>query len=208
VIPNSEERFKEALPVQASFWMPSEQEILDDTALGFFHDVWILVDVDAAEARAVVTEERQILDYLDSLANTADEFEELATAVESADPDSLDHKRFPADSIDENWIRRDDFPPLEGLEVGVAGLSYALAAMGCVPQASCRGHLGRGAWSPYPVVYVAIDEPRARRLEALVADTGCGFCIDPERSELLVVAAASITSMSRLAEALLTDLAA
>jgi len=68
---------------------------------------------------------------------------------------------------------------LGGLELGVAGLATALATIGgCFPAASCRAHSSKQSWSPYPVVLLATDEFRTRRLETDVASAGCGFVVD------------------------------
>jgi hypothetical protein len=76
---------------------------------------------------------------------------------------------------------------LGGLELGVAGLVHALASVGCFPAASCRGHSGPEAWARHPVVYLAVDRPRASVLEQFVQVAGYGFGVDLERSDLLII---------------------
>jgi hypothetical protein len=97
-----------------------------------------------------------------------------------------------------------DIPPdLGGLEVGVAGLSYGLNAVGIVTAASCRGHTGRTAWSIAPVVSFAADRQQALHLQRLVSRTGCTFFIDDVRRNLLVVHGRSVTHTMALADAVI-----
>jgi hypothetical protein len=94
---------------------------------------------------------------------------------------------------------------LEGLEIGVAGLAYALAAAGMYPAASCRGHVGPNAWSSSPVVFFVADRPHAEVLQPLVKESGCGFEVDPARSQLLVILSVSIAEMLALGRRILDN---
>jgi hypothetical protein len=92
---------------------------------------------------------------------------------------------------------------LEGLELGVAGLVYALASVGCVPAASCRGHSRPHAWAERPIVLLAADRARAEWLRPLVSGAGCGFCLDDVRPQILGIEAPSIDEMTALARLVL-----
>lgn len=88
------------------------------------------------------------------------------------------------------------------MEVGVAGLSLALTALGCLSVASCRSHPER-SWSPVPVVVFGfLDEVRGV-LETACGGTGCGLVVPADRPELLVVEAPSLLAANALGSALL-----
>jgi hypothetical protein len=197
------------LPVNARYWIPEEEDVTDE-GIGYFHETWLISDVSAEHAASVLAEDERLLDLVDSLARTNEEYETFATAVEHGELVDLPHisvddprrEAFLAE-IDEE----DDFAPLEGLEIGVAGVVYALSAAGFLTAASCRGHVGRAAWSDEPVVFVATDRSRARRLAPLVASHRCGFAIDFDRPELLVIRASSTREMTDLARSVLGEAA-
>lgn len=97
-------------------------------------------------------------------------------------------------------------PALEGLEVGVAGLVYALSAAGMFPAASCRGHADPASWSAVPVVMFAADRGHAEALQPLVESSRCGFDLDPIRPELLVINGRSVEDTLRLGRAVLASI--
>lgn len=127
-----------------------------------------------------------------------DDFERLAAVAESAAVDS------PGEDISEEERAAlsevvSDLPELGGLELGVAGLAYALATVRILPAASCRSHPDR-SWSDAPVVLFAATEFRARALQPWVEESGCTFTLDENRPELLVVRGWSISNTMALAE--------
>src|SRR5713101_7338219 len=98
----------------------------------------------------------------------------------------------------------EDFDRLaHAVELGVAGLVYALATVRIIPAASCRGHPGDRAWSDAPVVLFATTEYRAKALQPLVEAADCRFGIDTARRDLLAVAGRSILNTMALADAVL-----
>ncbi|WP_248830285.1 hypothetical protein [Frankia sp. Mgl5] len=184
------------IPKAAAYWLPSDDDLTDDEGFGYFRDNWVIADLGPGVASGIVEEERKIIDGLCLLADSPDHFAELATAVEGRD--SID---LPAGSDLADVLLRGpyDEPTLDGLEIGVAGLTYALAEFGAFPAASCRGHGDRHAWSDHPVVYFAASRRVVQQLQPLVEESGCGFTIDPARPELLVILAPSVFETSRLA---------
>jgi hypothetical protein len=183
--------------------MPAENEISEE-GIGFFRDVWTILDVSLSDAADVVADERVAATAVDAVATDPGSFERLAIVVEEHNPD------FPSeDPADEASIellaRHADVHTvgLPGLEIGVAGLSYALAAIGCVPAASCRSHVGKHSWSDRPVVLAAIDRAHAEWLQPLVERSSCGFDIDNHRPDFLVIHARSISEMMDLATMIL-----
>jgi hypothetical protein len=140
---------------------------------------------------------------VDDLAGTEEDFDRLARCVEDWDPDEQEIDASPAElSVLEAFLGQSDSAEIGGLELGVAGLVYGLAAGGMVPAASCRGHAGPQPWSDSPVVLFATDERHASTLDPLVRDAGCVFDIDPARPELVAIAATSIANLMALASAL------
>jgi hypothetical protein len=176
------------IPEGAQFWKPQLTEN-DDEGIGFFRDVWTIIDVTPAEAKAVIASEKAILDVVDQLADSPEHFDRLAYTVEWWNPDEqepddlLQKERNAIESV----MGEHSANPLESLELGVAGLVLALAASGAVTAASCRGHATAEAWSEAPVVYFAAGEATARALEPLVDIAGCVFSADATRPQLLCV---------------------
>jgi hypothetical protein len=195
------------LPDDAEFWIPGPDDI-NEEGFGYFHNVWPIVDVPEDEAREMLRRDRTVSSFASELASTEDEFNTIAKVIETGEShyvEDLVADKHPA--LDPYIPEDEDDPvPLDGLEVGVAGLVYALSAAGAYPAASCRGHPGKHAWSAVPVVIFAIDRCRAHVLAPLVRDAGCGFGIDPARQELLSVYSPSIEGMISLAEAIMGKL--
>ncbi|RFU21036.1 hypothetical protein D0Z06_13220 [Geodermatophilus marinus] len=188
------------LPAAATYWMPKRSEI-DEEGIGFFRDVWTITDVPFGEARSMVREERRLATAVADLAETPEDFDRIAHVVETG----LDGDREDVGPAERAVLEPvvSEEPPLDGLELGIAGLVYALAAVGMVPAASCRGHCDERAWSDHPVVLFAATRYRAQALAGLIEPTGCRFDIDPARPDLLLVAGRSIGDTMSLAEAIL-----
>jgi hypothetical protein len=181
--------------------MPTLSELENEEGIGYFRDVWTIVDVEPEDARYVIAREKDLVQAIDSLAATAEDFERLAAAVECWDPDEIDVETSAREfEVLNSIVGQEDSADVGGLELGVAGLVHALAATGIVPAASCRGHRGVRPWSESPVVLFATDECRAQLLEPLAREAHCIFDIDEDRPELLVVAAASVRNLMSLAE--------
>lgn len=198
------------LPSDAIFWLPSTGQGDDGHGLGYFHDTWVIRDVPPELASEVLRTEFGLAGLVDEAARSPEEFEMLLSAVESPDPENVDCADFGhvSEELMEELVS--DVPPdLEGLELGVAGLVHALAAYGCVPAASCRGHVydaPRRPWSDRPVAFFASDRERAEQLVPLARISGCGFNVDPERPRLILVEAPSIVESMRLAEEILRSI--
>jgi hypothetical protein len=210
VFPTSSLSGSITIPSEATFWMPKPEDIDEDGIGAYFRGTWLIKDVPVREARQVRKQERRIAEIIGRLATSAEDFDRLASVVEGGyDPDETDERfhltaaeRTELDeflSVDED----NDAAGLDSLELGVAGLVYALATVRIIPAASCRGHPGDRAWSDAPVVLFATTEYRARALQRLVAATNCRFDIDTARPELLAVAGASILDTMALADAVL-----
>ena len=187
------------LPAESTFWVPQLTEF-DDEGIGFFRDVWTIIDVSSLKAQDVIDREQTLLQVVDSLATNAEDFDRLARCVERWDPEETEIDAWLSEILAlETAIGGADSAQIGGLELGVAGLVYALAATGIVPAASCRGHTGPRPWSEWPVVFFATDESHARVLELSAQEAGCGFDIDPGRPELLVIGGRSIVNLMRFA---------
>ncbi|MFD8282629.1 hypothetical protein ACFV47_26115 [Streptomyces solisilvae] len=205
MIPVSQYEREPNIPSAATFWFPAEEDIPDDEGIGYFRDVWLILNEPEEETRRVLFAESRLMAIVDHLATSQDEYEIMVTMIEKEDPanmplgelrDQMQHK------IPEVFEHSEDAPsPLNFLELGVAGLSYALSTIGAVPVASCRGHLS--GWSDRPVVYVALDQQRAEWLQPLVYRTGCGFHVGLNREEFLAIDAPSIRETHKLAESIL-----
>jgi hypothetical protein len=199
------------LPSDATFWMPKPEDIGDDGIGAFFHDTWLIRDVPVREARRLRQKESQIAEIVGRLATTAEDFDRIAQAVE--DGFDADEPEGGYDLTSTERAELSGFLPesedeelaLDSLELGVAGLVYALATVRIIPAASCRGHPGLRAWSNMPVVLFATTEYRAKALQPLVAINGCRFGIDQARGYLLAVTGRSIVDTMALADAVLAS---
>lgn len=202
MFPQRETKINATISASAEYWIPDPSDI-DEEGYGlFFQDVHPILDVAVADARAIVDWEHAAAKWVSSAATNESEFEALAEAVESYDPD------FPEDSLDSEVLfpadLLDSADSLSGLELGVSGLSYSLAATGFYPVASCRSHLGH-SWSPEPVVLFATTETMLRELKPLIARCKCGLDTDATRGRpLFVVYASTIFKIMDLAEEILS----
>lgn len=203
MIPFADVALMTQLPSAATFWTPEPDDIDEDGMGCFFHDVWTIADVTPEEAMQVIATERQCVDLLSELAADDRQFDLFGRALEWRETDGMELPPLARRRLDEFINRKlgtDDIHPLGDLDIGVAGLVYALAAAGMFPAASCRGHVGPPRpWSEFPVVLLAADRYQAGVLESLVAQAGVGFDINNDRPELLVVQARSILHQMHLA---------
>ncbi|MFJ1845524.1 hypothetical protein [Streptomyces sp. NPDC088146] len=196
------------LPATVALGLPPEDEI-DEEGYGFFRDVWDIGEVSHEEAATIVKEERRLAALVDLAASTPSDFEAIASALEANDPDCLPAgfaAGHPQSEIVELVGGGYDAEPLLGsLELGVAGLSYALTSVGCFTAASCRSHLSHHSWSERPIVYFVAERPTVRWLTLLVRDTGCGFGDGAGHGRLLFVEAPSITNFMDLADRIVSQ---
>lgn len=203
MIPRRDVQVDPTIREHHGYWVPTEEDLESEDGFGGFRDTTPL-QATILEARAVVREERELIEVADRVARDAREFEAIANAFEWYDRDELPEglRSGPQFALLDPHIS--DNPPIGGLELGVAGLSHALAAVGCFPAASCRSHDADVTWSERPVVYVGADPDRAAVLERLVRQAGCGFGFDPDHPQL-PIEAPSIRETARLADLVLEN---
>lgn len=188
-----------ALPVGEDCGYPTRDQISDE-GFGYFRGTWWIGPCRMADARETGSFERAVVAALDPLAGSDHEFEVLARAVEIFGPDSdwaLELEGSPIDEVVRPYV--DDETPLHGLEIGVAGLTYALSAVGFRTAASCRAH-GANGWTDCPVVMFGAHKWRAVLLAQLAVEAGCG--IGQDRG-MLTAYAPSIRNLMSLAEAVI-----
>lgn len=190
-------------PPGATFKTPKPSEI-DDEGFGNFRDVIDLRGTTVKDARTYLAAHRRAFEFIDALATTPDAFDEYAQAFEAGSPADAGLSGGAADQI--NDVIDSQVCDLGGLELGVGALAFALSAGKIFPAASCRSHIAR-SWAPYPVVYFASNQPRAELLRDLIRQSGCGFDSDPNRPELLLVAAPSLCDILDLAQAVIENVA-
>jgi hypothetical protein len=197
MIPRYDIEIAPQIPANATFWTPTEEELEENGAPGDFHDTE-RIETDRDEAESVLEAERVAIDYVDAHSATASEFDELSDEIEFEVPD------WPTEDAP-SFITEGDWYGVNGLELGVAGLVYALNAVGVVTAASCRSHAApHRRWSEHPVVIVAANESQSQLLQPLVASAGCGFEIDGmNRPHLLGICGPSIVEMMVLGRAVL-----
>lgn len=193
------------VPSAYRFGRPSHEDVTEE-GFGGFRGTWLLHGVRVHEAREVMRRERELVKSVDEFVLSAVEFDAVALALEKGSaplPERL--LDGPMEELVEVIEQESNAGEsrIGGLELGVAGLVYALSAVGCWTAASCRGHVGKNAWSDRPVVLLALDEFRGEVLRALMRPAGCGFNRDDARADLLTIEAQSIEDMMSLADAVL-----
>lgn len=183
-------------------------EDISEEGFGYFRGGWFIGRAYLKDAQSVVSAEIEILEILTELADDTQSYEESALLVESppGTQDELPDGVRMSDLM--RFIVPDDENPdgtsgsgLWGLEVGVAGLTYALSATGFLTAASCRSHHPT-SWSDCPVVFFAAHAWRATLLAELAGQHGCG--VAPGR-EMLTVYAPSVENLTSLASAVLAE---
>lgn len=190
-------------PPLAEFWMPTAADT-DEEGYGlYFRDVFPLLDVSVDDARGVLEWERVAVKWATLGARDETDFEAYAEVAESfytddEDPAQAGSTRLPPELEQSEYSLWD-------LDLGVSGLSHALAATGFCPVASCRSHQVR-SWSLEPVVLFAAEEEMLHALQPLIAKSGCGLEADTSRGRpLFVVYSSSIFEMMDLAAKLLSS---
>ncbi len=68
--------------------MPTAEEISEE-GFGGFRDTWYIGRVPKADAEAILRNEAELMRIVDAVAATGEEFEELASAIEGCDVESL-----------------------------------------------------------------------------------------------------------------------
>lgn len=190
-------------PADLAMGLPDEEDV-DEEGYGYFRDVWSIGKVSHEEAVSMINEERSLVTLVDQASSTRADFEAIAKALEAGELDYLP-AGYAAQHPDSELVRfvgdiAEDRAPLDSLELGVAGLSYALTSVGCFTAASCRSHDSDHSWSDRPVVFFAAERPTVHWLTPLVSQSGCGFADGSERADrLLIVEAPSIANFMDLA---------
>jgi hypothetical protein len=180
----------------------SEEE---DFESGWFRDVWSLGTVKIGEVEEFVRYEQRVLPKLDAAAHSASDFEAFALALEDGEVDHLSvsqRETFDAVRLFDLAPQPDDPVLLGGLELGVAGLSYALCAAGCPTVASCRSHWDGLSWSDCPVVFFVAKQSWLQPLATLIVRNGCS--LDSDRG-CLKICGPSVVNTHSLAVQILTE---
>jgi hypothetical protein len=130
--------------------------------------------------------EEEVIAAVGAVAASPVEFDSLLRAIGHNDREELGTAQLRSLSGEPplaTWFSGDedeDRPwPTGGLDIGVAGLVYALSSVGCPTTASCRGHPGQRAWSSFPIVRFAARRWRAVRLLELAREANCGLIYEP-----------------------------
>lgn len=182
--------------------MPKHDDITEE-GFGAFRGTWFIGRVPWRAADETVRREAQILKWLDDVSLNAEMFDQLAHAIECRDATSIPASELTPQlraELEHVIGPENDYDALDSLEIGVAGLTLALSAVGCLTAASCRSHSGDRSWSDCPVVLFAAPQWRVRILAEFIAAEHCGLGAD---RDMLTVYAASVRDLHRLAERLI-----
>ena len=200
MIPRTLLHLDASLPSEHTGWTPGRDD-LSEEGFGGFRDTWVIRDVGVREAKALLEVEGRLIQLADRFARDAEEFDAICSALENVDAEEFPARLQSPTIPDELAVHLGvgDYSPTAGLDLGVAGLVYALAAVGCWTAASCRGHAKSYAFTDRPVVVLACDRHRASVLRADVERSRCGLTTDGHREGLLAVEAESVEEMMALA---------
>jgi hypothetical protein len=198
---------KTKVPESFEFWDSSEEALFEAFGEGFYSDDCSpLGDVSRADALKVVRDELSVIMAIDALSDDREEFERLADLFDR-------HSRRPRDfdggsegeflPSELERLVRDHRIDLGQLDIGVAGLVYALRAIGCIPVLSCRGHSDSNKFTDHPMIYFATTKGRVEWIMPWVVRNGCGINSEPVRTNLLIIEAGSIADTAALANDLL-----
>jgi len=183
VIPINDRELSSEIPGGIEFWLPDEADLDDmvDGNFGGFIGNWLIVGESDYGTQLAIDDERRLLTRLGQLADTAEDFDRLAHAVEDYGPNdsSRGDDYDTVISLIDGCTFNDCEMLLDGLEIGVAGLTLALSAAGMHTVASCRGHEPGikvvSPWSTFPLVAFTAEREQISRLQPLVRDVGAGF---------------------------------
>lgn len=156
---------------------PDVDDLLSDTFDGNrLYDPGVL-DRDWTDAADALAIEQRLVEAA-SIAGSAEEFDEL---------------------LDDD-LEDDELMLLGGLDIGVAGTVVALAAAGCAPSTSCRGHhVSRPGSSVVPEVVFWCDHSRAALVRAAAVKAGCSFGVDDEgRASVWAPSVLELMTLARL----------
>lgn len=186
--------------------LPRPDEMDDDEGLGNFRNVWPVEELSVDEVRRLLRWERASVQAIDEITDSPAEFDDLARVVDlwcaECDWDlSVEHPELPpvAFAVVEACIESPD-RLMEGIDLGVTSLVAALASVGFVPAASCRGHHRDGAWSAVPVVVFAGERERVAALEPFVLAEECNLDDSGNGDCLVALHAPSVLAAMNLAE--------
>ncbi|HXG75728.1 MAG TPA: hypothetical protein VNJ53_04090 [Gaiellaceae bacterium] len=182
--------------------MPTAEEISEE-GFGFFRGTWFIGHVSTGDAQFTLREEAELIRVLDAATSSPEEFEELASAIEANDLDELSEplRRLATEHGVEELLD-EELVPLDGLEIGVAGVTHALSSIGCLTAASCRSHISAQSWSDCPVVFFAARPWRLELLADLIEPAGCGLRAD---RGMLSIVAPSILYMHELGRSIVNE---
>lgn len=156
---------------------------------------------DVVEGFSLVRDYQQVIDI---------SWDEVVDCIE-AESRWLDHAAGSADAAQFDAVLDDaveqevgdDFDHLfRGMDVGVAGLVFALTAAGYATCYSCRGHAGIST-ARVPQVRLATEPDRLRLLVDYAERAGCGLDADDEG--LVTVYASSVPDLHRMATLVMED---
>ncbi len=157
--------------------VPTFEEVAKD-GFGHFADTWYVGRPSIEEADELVRYELEGIEALDRAGVDASEFELFTLALEDGETATLSESQlrtFATAGLQDLAPAPDDAVLLGGLEIGVAGLVYALAAGGCPTAASCRSHAHDRSWANYPTVFFGWPEDVLSTLGLLASRADCGL---------------------------------
>lgn len=172
MIPQVQTRVVRSIP--SGLTLPDEDEIDPETGPGGSENTWLIRDTPIGEAQAMVEHERRVIEAVDTIASDFDDFVRLVDWFESGDTDDRTDLVHLADQIEPLEDLLFCGGSLEGLDLGVAGLTLALSAIGALPERSGRGDEETG-----PHVRIWTTPAIGRRLLRLCEAADCSVAAVP-----------------------------
>lgn len=145
------------------------------------HDYSYMKGIGWKAYKLLSTIEGKAIAFIDSQTKTHEEFEELADKL----------------ITDPQWS---ELNKLQGLDLGIASVVFALYAFGCFPITSCRGHPPPTAGARHPLVVFYARPERAPLIVGVAGGSGVGICNEWADSEgALMVFGTNIIDMRKFA---------
>lgn len=197
----------ESLSGESSDEDDEEFEVTDWNGIHGSHE---LEQLPVGELLQLLGDEQRCLELVDALSGSVEDFEMNSGAVEGSwTEDLVNGTDDRTGALDELAGTIDCNRVLYGLDLGVASLSFALAAVdGAVPRASCRSHDGTPSWSTYPTVQFESTFTAFERIRDLSRTVdSVGFHWDEERG-LVCLVARSVVPLLGLSSVLINQIVA
>ena len=184
------------VPSEFSFAVPTLVELEQEGLPYFFHEIEWLGSINWEEAGTEIAAD--IVATL-AVAWATSSYLDFELVAEEVSAGIASGSELEGELARLSAVVSEEEPKFGGLDMGIAGLVYALSAAGYLTVASCRGHGPGIGWSEVPVVYFAATSAQFEVLAPQVDMFGGTVTVDDEHPDLLCLALPSCLHAQQLA---------